>query len=42
LPTSAGWLLQDKNGFSRNAAEGIAVREFALPNGECDSLQVDF
>jgi type I restriction enzyme R subunit len=37
-----GWPLRDKNGFNRNAAEGLAVREFALPNGECDYLQVGF
>jgi hypothetical protein len=42
LLMSAGWLLEDKNGFIGNAAEGIAVREFTLSNGECDYLQVDF
>jgi hypothetical protein len=42
LLTSAGWLLQDKNGFNLNAAEGIAIREFSLRSGECDYLQVDF
>ncbi len=34
----AGWVLQDKDQFDRNASEGVAVREFSLPNGECDYL----
>lgn len=34
----AGWVLQDKDQFDRNASEGVAVREFPLPNGECDYL----
>lgn len=38
LLVAAGWVLQDKNAFNRNAAEGVAVREFALPNGPCDYL----
>ena len=38
LLSLAGWVLQDKDEFDRNAAEGVAVREFALPNGECDYL----
>lgn len=35
---AAGWELQDKCAFNRHAAAGVAVREFALPNGECDYL----
>ena len=38
LLTLAGWVLQDKDQFDRNASEGVAVREFSLPNGECDYL----
>jgi type I restriction enzyme, R subunit len=38
LLVAAGWVLQDKSEFNRNAAEGVAVREFALPNGPCDYL----
>lgn len=38
LLSNAGWLLQDKAAFNRNAGEGVAVREFSLPNGECDYL----
>ncbi len=38
LLSLAGWVLQDREKFDRNAAEGVAVREFALPNGECDYL----
>ncbi len=38
LLSLAGWVLQDRDEFDRNAAEGVAVREFALPNGECDYL----
>ena len=38
LLTSAGWILQDKATFDRTAAEGVAVREFSLPNGDCDYL----
>ncbi len=34
----AGWVLQDKDQFDRNASEGVAVREFSLSNGECDYL----
>jgi type I restriction enzyme R subunit len=36
--TAAGWVLQDASAFNRNAAEGVAVREFALPGGPCDYL----
>ncbi|HUZ97008.1 MAG TPA: hypothetical protein VMU57_19065 [Edaphobacter sp.] len=38
LLTAAGWTLQDKSKFNRNAAEGVAVREFSLPNCEADYL----
>jgi type I restriction enzyme, R subunit len=34
----AGWVLQNKNQFNRLAALGVAVREFALQNGEADYL----
>jgi type I restriction enzyme R subunit len=36
--TAAGWVLQDKEDFDRNAALGVAVREFELPSGPCDYL----
>ncbi len=36
LLLSAGWILQSNSEFNRNASEGVAVREFALPNGPCD------
>ena len=35
---SAGWVIQDIADFNRNAAEGVAVREFVLPTGPCDYL----
>ena len=38
LLTAAGWVLQDREGFDRNAALGVAVREFPLPAGFCDYL----
>ena len=38
LLTEAGWVLQDASAFNRTAAEGVAVREFALPNGPSDYL----
>jgi type I restriction enzyme R subunit len=38
LLSAAGWTLQDKENFNRNAADGVAVREFSLPNGPCDYL----
>jgi len=38
LLTSAGWIIQDMADFNRNAAEGVAVREFHLENGPCDYL----
>jgi type I restriction enzyme R subunit len=38
LLRAAGWVIQDMAAFNRNAAEGVAVREFVLPNGPCDYL----
>jgi len=38
LLTAAGWTIQDMADFDRTAAEGVAVREFHLPNGPCDYL----
>ena len=38
LLVKAGWLLQDMAEFNRNAAEGVAVREFQLLTGPCDYL----
>lgn len=41
LLTAAGWALQDMADFNRNAAEGVAVREFPLassPAITCCSL----
>jgi type I restriction enzyme R subunit len=38
LLTAAGWIIQDNADFNRNAGEGVAVREFLLPNGRCDYL----
>lgn len=38
LLTAAGWALQDRDQFDRNAALGVAVREFQLPAGPCDYL----
>ncbi len=38
LLTAAGWVLQDRDRFDRNAALGVAVREFQLPAGPCDYL----
>mgnify|MGYP002777082370 CR=1 FL=1 len=34
----AGWVIQDKDEFDRNAALGVVVREFGLQNGHCDYL----
>ena len=34
----AGWVVQDMADFNRNAALGVAVREFQLPSGPCDYL----
>lgn len=38
LLSEAGWVLQDKDKMNRNAALGVAVREFSLPAGPCDYL----
>jgi type I restriction enzyme R subunit len=38
LLTQAGWVIQDRETFNRNASTGVAVREFSLPNGPCDYL----
>jgi type I restriction enzyme, R subunit len=38
LLNAAGWIIQDKADFNRNAALGVAVREFPLPSGPCDYL----
>ncbi len=38
LLTAAGWALQDRDQFDRNAALGVAVREFPLLAGPCDYL----
>lgn len=38
LLAEAGWLLQDRDAFDRNAALGVAAREFPLPAGFCDYL----
>ncbi|MHB8789966.1 MAG: type I restriction endonuclease subunit R [Desulfobulbaceae bacterium] len=38
LLAAAGWVIQDRENFNRNAALGVAVREFQLPNGACDYL----
>jgi hypothetical protein len=35
---AAGWVLQDASQINRNAAEGVAVRDFALMGGPCDYL----
>ena len=40
LLQAAGWLLQDKDDFNRNAALGVAVREFPLPGGPCDYMLI--
>jgi type I restriction enzyme, R subunit len=38
LLSMAGWVVQDIADFNRNAAEGVAVREFPLQRGPCDYL----
>lgn len=38
LLVAAGWVVQDMADFNRNAAQGVAVREFPLPSGPCDYL----
>jgi type I restriction enzyme, R subunit len=35
---AAGWVIQNRADFNRNASLGVAVREFALPEGEADYL----
>jgi type I restriction enzyme R subunit len=35
---ASGWVIQDMKEFNRNAALGVAVREFQLPAGPCDYL----
>ncbi|GGD19502.1 DEAD/DEAH box helicase family protein [Sinisalibacter lacisalsi] len=38
LLSNAGWDIQDRDQMNRNAALGVAVREFPLPAGPCDYL----
>src|SRR5690554_7061649 len=38
LLSAAGWVLQNRSQFDRNAGAGVAVREFSLPAGPCDYL----
>jgi type I restriction enzyme R subunit len=38
LLQAAGWTIQDPSQFNRNAAEGVAVREFPTTKGPCDYL----
>jgi type I restriction enzyme R subunit len=38
LLDAAGWVIQDMAAFNRNAAEGVAVREFSTKTGPCDYL----
>lgn len=38
LLEAAGWVLQSRDEFNRNAALGVAVREFPLKTGPCDYL----
>ena len=38
LLRDAGWVIQDRSDFDRQAALGVAVREFHLPAGYCDYL----
>ncbi len=38
LLVAAGWVIQDKADFNRNAGEGVAVREFPTGAGPCDYL----
>ncbi|WP_127144615.1 DEAD/DEAH box helicase family protein [Pelagibacterium montanilacus] len=38
LLTEAGWVVQDREALDRQAALGVAVREFPLPAGFCDYL----
>jgi len=36
--SAAGWIIQNNDEFNRNAALGVAVREFQLGSGPCDYL----
>lgn len=36
--SAAGWVLQNPDEFNRNAALGVAVKEFQLTTGPCDYL----
>ncbi|MBG53094.1 MAG: restriction endonuclease subunit R [Rhodobiaceae bacterium] len=36
--SAAGWVIQNNDEFNRNAALGVAVREFQLASGPCDYL----
>lgn len=38
LLATAGWVVQHFEEFNRNAALGVAVREYQLPSGPCDYL----
>lgn len=38
LLSDAGWVIQDRDQMNRNAALGVAVREYYLPAGPCDYL----
>jgi len=38
LLSAAGWVLQHRDAFDRNASLGVAVREFPLGGGFCDYL----
>jgi type I restriction enzyme R subunit len=38
LLRQAGWVVQHMADFNRQAADGVAVREFWLPSGPCDYL----
>ena len=38
LLEAAGWVLQDRDEFNRNASTGVAVREFPMSSGTCDYL----
>lgn len=40
LLDAAGWVLQDKDEFNRNASLGVAVREFPLLKGPCDYMLI--
>jgi type I restriction enzyme R subunit len=38
LLRAAGWVIQDMAELNRNAAEGVAAREFPMAGGPCDYL----